>query len=58
MIRILTVDYQTQPIAIEQPLDLSVPESKTILAIYLSMPEVENDRRACVDESQGNGAEV
>jgi len=46
MIRILTVDYQTQPIAIEQPLDLSVPESKTILAVYLSMPEVENDRRA------------
>ncbi|MEQ7800049.1 recombinase family protein [Pedobacter sp. ASV1-7] len=46
MIRILTVDYQTQPIAIEQPLDFTVPESKTILAVYLSMPEVENDRRA------------
>jgi site-specific DNA recombinase len=46
MIRILTVDYQIEPIAIEQPLDLAVPESKTILAVYLSMPEVENDRRA------------
>ncbi|RQO75666.1 recombinase family protein [Pedobacter sp. KBW06] len=45
MIRILT-DYAIDPVAIEQPLDLSVPESKTILAVYLSMPEVENDRRA------------
>ncbi len=45
MIRLLT-DYQINPIAIDQPLDLSVPESKTILAVYLSMPEVENDRRA------------
>ncbi|SEA58320.1 recombinase family protein [Pedobacter hartonius] len=35
-----------EPVAIEQPLDLSVPESKIILAVYLSMPEVENDRRA------------
>lgn len=46
MIRTLAVDYKVEPIAIEQPLDLSVPESKTILAVYLSMPEVENDRRA------------
>ena len=46
MIRTLTVDYEIEPVAIEQPLDLSVPESKTILAVYLSMPEVENDRRA------------
>lgn len=46
MIRTLTVDYLIEPVAIEQPLDLSVPESKTILAVYLSMPEVENDRRA------------
>lgn len=46
MIRTLTVNYQIEPIAIEQPLDLAVPESKTILAVYLSMPEVENDRRA------------
>lgn len=31
--------------AIEQPLDLSVPENKMMLAIYLAMPEVENLRR-------------
>ena len=34
------------PQAIEQPLDLKVPENKLLLAIYLSTPEVENDRRA------------
>jgi site-specific DNA recombinase len=34
------------PHAIEQPLDLSVPENKTMLALYLTIPEVENDRRA------------
>ncbi|WP_083535121.1 recombinase family protein [Chryseobacterium kwangjuense] len=34
------------PQAIEQPLDLSIPENKVLLAIYLSTPEVENDRRA------------
>lgn len=32
--------------AIEQPLDLSIPENKMMLAIYLAAPEVENDRRA------------
>ena len=35
-----------EPQAIEQPLDLSVPENKLMLAIYLAAPEVENDRRA------------
>ncbi|RZJ78393.1 MAG: recombinase family protein, partial [Chryseobacterium sp.] len=35
-----------QPQAIEQPLDMSIPESKIMLAIYLSVPEVDNDRRA------------
>ncbi|WP_139125756.1 recombinase family protein [Arcticibacter eurypsychrophilus] len=45
MIRTLkTLDIE--PIAIDQPLDLSVPESKMILTVYLSTPEVENDRRA------------
>ncbi|ASW72870.1 hypothetical protein IQ37_05710 [Chryseobacterium piperi] len=34
------------PQAIEQPLDMSIPENKMMLAIYLSTPEVENDRRA------------
>lgn len=35
-----------EPQAIEQPLDLDVPENKIMLAFYLSAPEVENDRRA------------
>lgn len=35
-----------EPQAIEQPLDLSIPENKLMLAIYLSTSEVENDRRA------------
>jgi site-specific DNA recombinase len=34
------------PSAIEQPIDLSIPENKIMLAIYLSTPEVENDRRS------------
>ncbi|AWW33175.1 recombinase family protein [Echinicola strongylocentroti] len=38
----LGVDIQ----AIEQPLDLSIPEQKMMLAFYLAAPEVENDRRA------------
>lgn len=36
----------TEPQAIEQPLDLEVPENKMMLAFYLAAPEVENDRRA------------
>lgn len=35
-----------EPVCIEQPLDLSIPENKMMLAIYLAAPEVENDRRA------------
>ena len=31
--------------AIEQPLDLSIPENKLMLAIYLASPQVENERR-------------
>ena len=34
-----------EPQGIEQPLDLSVPENKMMLAFYLAAPEVENDRR-------------
>jgi len=30
--------------AIEQPLDMSVPDSKIMLAVYLAIPEVENDK--------------
>jgi site-specific DNA recombinase len=32
--------------AVEQPLDLSSPEQKLMLALYLAQPEVENDRRS------------
>lgn len=35
-----------EPQAIEQPLDLSIPENKMMLAFYLAAPEVENDRRS------------
>ncbi len=35
-----------EPGAIEQPLDLTIPENKIMLAFYLAAPEVENDRRA------------
>ncbi len=38
--------YRIEPQAIEQPLDMEIPESKIMLAIYLATPEVENDRRA------------
>ena len=45
MIKILK-HLNVVPFAIEQPLDTEVPESKVILAIYLAVPEVDNDRRA------------
>ncbi|MFV8321803.1 recombinase family protein [Flavobacterium sp. LS2R12] len=32
--------------AIEQPLDMTIPENKLILAMYLVMPEIENDKIA------------
>ncbi len=35
-----------EPQGVEQPLDLSIPENKIMLAFYLAAPEVENDRRA------------
>jgi site-specific DNA recombinase len=35
-----------EPQAIEQPLDLDIPENKMMLAFYLAAPEVENDRRS------------
>lgn len=45
MINILR-KLNVEPQAIEQPLDLSIPENKLMLAIFLAAPEVENDRRA------------
>jgi len=44
MIRILK-DLNIQPIAIDQPIDLDVPESIVMLAVYLAIPEAENTRR-------------
>src|SRR5690606_38890501 len=38
--------YRTTPMAIDQPIDFSVPESTVMLAVYLSVPEAENSRRA------------
>ena len=38
--------FGVEPQAVEQPLDLSIPENKMMLAFYLAAPEVENDRRA------------
>src|SRR5476651_1086838 len=32
-----------EPQAIEQPLDMNVPENKMMLAVYLTTPEIEND---------------
>lgn len=32
--------------AAEQPLDLTIPENKLLLTIYLASPEIENDRRS------------
>lgn len=45
MIKLL-LNNNISPQAIEQPLDMSIPENKMMLAIYLAAPEVENDRRA------------
>ncbi|WPU97881.1 recombinase family protein [Mucilaginibacter sp. cycad4] len=42
----LLKSLDVEPQAIEQPLDMSVPENKMMLAIYLTAPEIENDRRA------------
>lgn len=38
--------YRTTGMAIDQPIDFSVPESTVMLAVYLSVPEAENSRRA------------
>ncbi|MEP7170313.1 MAG: recombinase family protein, partial [Bacteroidota bacterium] len=37
---------QVEVNAVEQPIDLTVPENKLMLSFYLTAPEVENDRRA------------
>jgi site-specific DNA recombinase len=35
-----------EPQAVEQPLDIAVPENQMMLAFYLAAPQVENERRA------------
>lgn len=45
VIRDLT-SYGVTCISIDQPLDLSIPENKLLLLIYLGSPEIENDRRS------------
>jgi site-specific DNA recombinase len=39
-------NYNTTAMAIDQPIDFSIPESTVMLAMYLSIPEAENSRRA------------
>lgn len=38
--------HNTRAMAIDQPVDLDIPESSVMLAVYLSVPEAENTRRA------------
>lgn len=38
-------DMNVEPMAIDQPIDLEIPESIVMLAVYLSIPEAENTRR-------------
>ncbi|MET7038092.1 recombinase family protein [Elizabethkingia miricola] len=38
--------YKTTAVAIDQPIDFSVPESTVMLAVYLAVPEAENTRKA------------
>lgn len=38
--------YNTIAMAIDQPIDFSIPESTVMLAVYLAIPEAENSRRA------------
>jgi hypothetical protein len=43
MIRVLR-ELNVQPMAIDQPIDLDIPESIVMIAVYLSIPEAENSR--------------
>jgi site-specific DNA recombinase len=45
MIRQLT-EWGIEPQAVQQPLDLSIPQNKLMLAFYLMEPEVNNDVRS------------
>lgn len=39
-------NYGIEVQAIEQPLDLSIPENRMILSVYLALPEIDNRRRS------------
>lgn len=39
-------NLNTLAMAIDQPIDFDIPESSVMLAVYLSVPEAENGRRA------------
>ncbi|MBI5857592.1 MAG: recombinase family protein [Sphingobacteriales bacterium] len=39
-------NYKCEAQAIEQPLDLSIPENLMILSVYLAMPDIDNKRRS------------
>ncbi|MCX6226470.1 MAG: recombinase family protein [Bacteroidia bacterium] len=43
-----------QPMAIQQPIDLAIPENKMMLAVYLVIPEIDNDRRS-IKIREGSG---
>ena len=56
-------DFGVQVNSIEQPLDLSIPDNKLVLAMYLAIPEVENDKnsartRDCMRKAQKEGCFV
>jgi site-specific DNA recombinase len=55
MIRMLR-ELNVQPMAIDQPIDLEVPESIVMLAVYLSIPEAENSRRGLTTSDGLRGA--
>lgn len=39
-------NYGVEVQAIEQPLDLSIPENQMILSVYLALPDIDNRRRS------------
>ena len=39
-------NYGCEVLAIEQPLDLSIPENLMLLSVYLALPDVDNKRRS------------
>jgi site-specific DNA recombinase len=46
MIRVLLKNYGVEVETVEQQIDLTVPENKLLLAIYLTTPEIENQKNS------------